>query len=526
MVSDKPAIGSIKSIGRRRFNATIAAFGALAIGSSSLPLRSAMAHTPKRGGILKVGCDSSSAKDTMDPAKTISVIDLCRATQVYNRLVEIAPDGHLQPGLAESWEGNATGDEWIVRLRKGVTFHNGKQFGAEDVIYTIRRVLDPEVGSGARVLIADIDGAALKAEDGHTVRIKLTSPNADLPSLLALYQLHVIPDGHVDFAKPVGTGPFVTRSFAPGVGAVFTRNANYWKSDLPYLDEIHTIGIPDPTARFNALLAGDVHAITKLDANLVQRAKTMSEIAIFSTPGPAHATYPMRSDAAPFDSNDVRLALKHALDREKLLELAYAGQGKLGYDHPVPAFSPFYCNEIPLRPYDPDKAKYHLKKAGYEAATFELVTSTIIQNGVEAATIYAEMASKAGVNIKVVQAPADGYWSATWMKKPWAMSTWWGRPTIDSTLGVAYASDAKWNEGAWSNPKFDQILKEARAITDFDRRKQLYWDAQHMLADEGPSVIPVFMNWLDATSAKVKGIESHPMGNLGWFLWDKVWIAA
>ncbi len=510
------------AVSRREFGAGALALATVVCGVFSS--HRSWADGPKKGGLFKVACDSSSAKDTLDPAKTISVIDLCRATQIYNRLVDIAPDGTLRPALAESWEGNAAGDEWVVKLRQGVSFHNGKTLTAEDVIYTIRRVLDPETASGARVLIADIDGAALKADDSRTLRIKLTAPNADLPSLLALYQLHVVPEGHTDFAKPVGTGPFSCRSFEPGVAAVFVRNANYWKSELPYLDEIHTIGIQDPTARFNALLAGDVHAITKLDANLVQRASSLTDISVLSTPGPAHATYPMRSDAPPFDSNDVRLALKYAMDREKLLSVAYAGQGVVGYDHPVASFNPYFCPEIPLRPYDPERAKFHLKKAGQEGATFELTTSTIIQNGVEAATIYAEMASKAGINIKVTQAPADGYWSATWMKKPWAMSTWWGRPTIDSTLGVAYASDAKWNEGAWKNAKFDQILKDARAITDFDRRKQLYWEAQRILAEEGPSIIPVFMNWLDATSAKIKGIQSHPMGNLGWFQWDEAWI--
>jgi peptide/nickel transport system substrate-binding protein len=136
------------------------------------------------------------------------------------------------------------------------------------------------------------------------------------------------------------------------------------------------------------------------------------------------------------------------------------------------------------------------------------------------------MASKAGIKMMVVQAPADGYWSATWMKKPLAMSTWWGRPTIDATLSVAYASDAKWNEGAWKNENFDVLLKQARSAADFDTRKQLYWDAQHLLSEEGPSSIPVFMNWLDATAATVRGLEPHPMGNLGWFKWEQVWLDA
>lgn len=513
---------------RREFNAGMTALGVAATMAGMMggaPRPASAQAMPKKGGRIRAAWDSTSAKDTLDPAKTLTSLDLGRATLTYNRLIEVAPDGKLRPGLAERWESNKTGDEWVLRLRPGVTFHNGRTLTAKDVIYSIRRVLDPNTASGARVQLADIDGNALKADDARTVRVKLTAPNADMTALFTLYQLHVIPEGHTDFLTPVGTGPFLVKSFEPGVKAVHARNPNYWKGDgKPYLDEIETIGIPDPTARFNALLAGDIQAMTKLDASLLARAKGMPGVDVLSVPGPSHATYPMRSDAPPFDSNDVRLAMKYAADRKKLLELAYAGQGVIAYDHPVPPFDPFFCADIPPRPYDPDKVKFHLKKAGYENTVFELYTSTAVQGGVDAANVFAEMASKAGARVKVVQAPADGYWSAIWMKKPWVMSFWWGRPSADSVLTAAYTSGAKWNEGAWKNPKFDQILKDARAITDVAKRKQLYCDAQRMLYEEGPSLIPVFINWLDAKATKLKGIVNHPMGPLGWYLWDGAWL--
>ena len=284
---------------------------------------------------------------------------------------------------------------------------------------------------------------------------------------------------------------------------------------------------PSVFPRFNSLVAGDIQAMTKLDAILLARAKTMQGVDVLSVPGPSHATYPMRSDAPPFDNNDVRLAMKYAIDRKKILELAYAGQGVIGNDQPVPAFDPYFRADIPAKPYDPDKVKFHLKKAGAENTVFELYTATSIQGGVDAANIYAEQANKAGAKIKVVQAPADGYFfNSIWMKKPWAMSFWWGRPTADSVMSVTYLSDAKWNEGAWKNPKFDQILKDARGITDVAKRKQLYCDAQRILADEGPTVIPVFFNWLDAKSPKLKGIVNHPLGPLGWYLWDGAYLDA
>jgi peptide/nickel transport system substrate-binding protein len=508
---------------RRKFG------GMAALGLASIVLAgvsgAAAQVKPKKGGKVTVACDSTNAKDSMDPSKAYTLLDLCRTTLMYNRLIEMGPDGKYRPGLVESWESNQAGDEWVLKVRKDVTFHHGKALTADDIIYTFRRVLDPATGSPARTQIADIDGSALRADDKQTVRIKLTAPNSDILSVFTISLLQVVPDGFKDFMKPVGTGPFSCKSFEPGVNAVFVRNANYWRGDgTPYLDEIETIGIPDPTARFNALLAGDIQAMTKLDASLLARAKGMSNVEVSSTAGPSHATYPMRSDAAPFDSNDVRLAMKYAMDRQKLLELAYAGQGLVGYDHPVPPFDQFFNSELPRRPYDPDKVKFHLKKAGHENTVFELLTSTAVQGGVDAANVYSEMANKAGAKLKVTQVPADGYFPANWKKKPWMLSFWWGRPSAHSALSVAYASDAPNNECFWGNAKFDQLLKEGKLTIDPAKRKQIYWDAQRILYEDGPTLIPVFPNWLDAKSSKLKGVINHSMGPLGWFLWDGVWL--
>jgi peptide/nickel transport system substrate-binding protein len=523
MTKHHPSAYDANSLTRREFS-SMAAAGLAASVLTAAGVATAQVN-PRKGGKITFAGDSTTAKDSMDPSKTFTLLELCRTSLMYNRLIEMAPDGTFRPGLVETWESNQTADEWVLKLRKGVTFHNGKPLTADDVIYTLRRILNPATGSAARTWIADIDGNALKADDKQTVRIKLTSPNADMLSLFTHSLLQVIPDGLTDFMHPVGTGPFSCRSFEPGVSAVFARNPNYWKGEgKPYLDEVETIGIPDPTARFNALAAGDIHAMTKLDASLLARAKGMSNVEVSSTPGPSHATYPMRSDTAPFDSNDVRLAMKYAMDRKKLLELAYAGEGVVGYDHPVPSFDPLFNSDLPLRPYDPDKVKYHLKKAGHENTQFELFTTTAVQGGIDAANVFAETANKAGVNVKVVQVPADGYFSAYWMKKPWVMSFWWGRPSATLAMSAAYTSDAQWNEGYWKNAKFDQLLKDARVTVDLAKRKQLCWDAQRILYEEGPTLIPVLPNWLDAQSSKLKGIVKHPMGPLGWFLWDGVWL--
>lgn len=518
MTSRNGLIMGTTGLTRRVFNAGLAS-------SALLPLATpVLAQTPKRGGRLKAAFDTGGPKDTLDPSKAVTAMDIGRSILLHNRLVEVDSELALRPGLAESWEANSDATEWTLALRKGVEFHDGRSFTAKDVLWTIRRVLDPATVSSARSLIADIDGDALRADGDHTVRIKLKAPNADLPMLLYLFQMQIVPDGHIDFTKPVGTGPFKFKEFTPGINAVFERNPNYWRADAPLLDEVETIAIPDGVARVNALLAGEVHLVNKFDPKLMDRLKDDPSAQVISTPSPAHVTFPMRADTAPFTDPNVRNALKLLVEREKFVQIAYNGQGVVANDHPIPPFDPFYCSELPIRPYDPEQAKFLLNKAGLGGTTFELFTSDAPFGGVTAALVYAEMATKAGVNVKVVRSPNDGYYDEVYMKKPWCVSFWYGRPTADLMFATAYSSTAKWNESFWQRPAFDALLVEGRKTTDFAKRKQIYWDAQKMLHDDGSVVIPCFTNWLDGQASSVRGLTPHPLGAMGWFNWENVWL--
>jgi peptide/nickel transport system substrate-binding protein len=233
----------------------------------------------------------------------------------------------------------------------------------------------------------------------------------------------------------------------------------------------------------------------------------------------------MRCDKPPFDNNDLRLALKYAIDREEMLKKALGGHGKIGNDQPIPAFDPYFAADIPQRPYDPDKAKFHLKKSGYSGPVSLTIAEGTFTGAMDAAQIYQESATKAGIDFKIDRVPNDGYWDDVWMKAGFCGSYWGGRPTPDLMFSVAYASDAPWNETFWKRPDFDKLLLAARGELDETKRKQMYHDLQAMVVDDCGEIIPMFNNFIEAGSSDLAGYVSMPVNEFGGFrAAERVWF--
>jgi peptide/nickel transport system substrate-binding protein len=237
-------------------------------------------------------------------------------------------------------------------------------------------------------------------------------------------------------------------------------------------------------------------------------------IQIINVAGTKHYSIPMLTDREPFNNNDVRLALKYAIDREHLVMEILRGYGSLGNDHPIAPTQKYYASELPQRGYDPDKARFHMKKAGMLDYTFRLHAADAAFGGApEAAGLYREHAAKAGIKIEVIQEPDDGYWTKVWMKKPWVMCYWSGRTTADWMFSTAYAEDSTWNDTFWKHERFNKLLKGARAELDEAKRRELYVECQRIVRDEGGVVIPMFANWIEAASEKLR--FENPAGNMG-----------
>ena len=267
---------------------------------------------------------------------------------------------------------------------------------------------------------------------------------------------------------------------------------------------METIGINDTGSRTNALRSDEVDVINRCDLKTVHLLAETPGIEISETEGTLHYTVPMRTTTPPFDNNDVRLALKHAIDRELMLKQLLRGHGSLGNDHPISTANRFHAADLPQRQYDPDKAKFHLKKAGLTELKVQLHGADAAFSGaVDAGLLYRESAMKANIDIEFVREPDDGYWDNVWRQKPWLFGFWFGRPTEDMMFSTGYAADAPWNETYWKHGRFNELLLEARSELDDAKRREMYGEMQRIVRDEGGTVVPLFAAYLVAHTHKL-----------------------
>lgn len=472
---------------------------------------------PKKGGKLTVALNAWTSSDTLDPGNFYDFNNAMVGFAVYDLLVNRGRDLKPVPWLAESWEPNADATEWVFKLRRGVTFHSGKSFGADDVIYTYNRLISPKSTSPTKSFMSQIK--AMEKIDDLTVKFSLQAPNVDLPITFSDTRVHIVENGATEFlGKASGTGPFKVKRFEPASSYVVTRNEHYWGSGGPYVDEIEYVGIADKTARVNALLSGDVDIMMDLDPATVPVVRANPDMIVLDAKSATFVNVAMMLDLDPTSRNDVRLAMKYGLDREAIVRDVYKGFGVVGNDHPIAPIDPFFNKETPQRVYDPDKARFYIKKAGLENAKLPFYTSDAPRTGCIASTeVYQQSAAKCGINLDLIQVPSDSYWEKVWIKQPMIVSSWDARPNPDLIFSIAFKSDGDYNETHWKNEKFDKLLVEGRSTLDFAKRYEIYGECQNMLQNDGGIAVIVFLNILDAYASHVKGIKPHPSGNLDFF---------
>jgi peptide/nickel transport system substrate-binding protein len=482
----------------------------------------ALAQTPRSGGRIRVAGTSTSAADTLDPAKQSMSTDYSRCNMFYNGLTTL--DGSLtpRPALAESWSEEGA-RVWTFRLRSGVEFHDGKPLTPADVVYSLNRHKDPATASRARSLAMQMTEIA--AAGPRDVRITLDSPNADLPVVLGTFHFHIVKDGTTDFSTAIGTGPFRCREFQPGVRSIALKNPNYWASGKPYLDEIEFIGIPDEQARVNALLSGDIHLTGGIDPRSVRRIQQTQGFSVFETKSGYYTNLIARLDQAPGNNADFVQALKFMFDRQQMRTAIMRNFAVVANDQPIDPTNRFYFDGLPQRPFDLDRARFHFQRSGVGNTVLPMVCAPAAPNSIEMAQVIQQAGQRIGANFEVRRVPSDGYWSNHWFKHPLSFGAVNPRPSADILLTLFYKSDAAWNESAWRNPQFDQLLVAARAETDDAKRKRMYADMQTMIYEGSGVGIPIFQSLLDAHVSRLRGLGAIPVGSMmGFDFAQHVWL--
>jgi peptide/nickel transport system substrate-binding protein len=488
-------------ITRREFIARASALGTVAALSPAFLAQSVTASTPKKGGRFRLGMAGGSISDSLEPGMLLDHVAFVLQWQIKNNLVEVDHKGNAIPELAESWEPSPDATKWTFKIRKDVEFHNGKSLTSEDVLYSLNYHRGEKSKSAGKSLLKSITD--IKADDKHTIVITLSGGNADFPFILSDVQFPIIPAGDKEFR--IGTGGYKLIEFEPGVRSFAKRNPNYWKKGRAHFDEIETFVINDAASRTSALESGQIDAMNRCDLKTAHLLEKKPGLKLIRKASGLHYYFPMRTDTPPFDNRDVRLAMKYAINRQAMLDLILRGYGILGNDHPISPAYRYYASELPQRQYDPDKAKFHMKKAGMENYVFKLHASdAAFAGGLDAAIIFKEYANKAGVKMEVVKEPADGYWSNVWMKKPWSMSYLSGRPTEDMIFSLQYARGAAWNDTFWDNERFNKLLTEARSELDQSKRREMYVEMQQLVRDDGGLVLPFFADNVQAGIKKLK----------------------
>ncbi len=442
--------------------------------------------------------------DTLDPGTAENYFMNALLHGIHGRLTEVAQDGTLKPEVAESWEASPDATEYRFRLRQGLTFHDGKSVTVEDVIASINHHRGKDSTSAAGPIVAPIEN--ISAEGSDTVVFKLKGGNADFPFTLSDFHLPICPsvDGKIDWRSGIGCGSYVLKEFNPGVLARFERNPNHWNQDVAWFGSIEMITLLDQNARTTALVAGDVDAIDRVDLRAAGLMARRPNLKIQSVPGNQHYVFAMATNTDPFTDNHVRMALKHAVNREELVEKILFGYGSVGNDHPIGAGQRYFNHDLPQRQYDPDKARWHLQQAGLDNLTISLSGSdAAFVNNVDAITLYQNSAKSCGIDLTPIREPKDGYWSDVWMKKPFTSVYWAGRPVEDQMFTTVYSCGASWNDTAWCNKRFQELLVAARSELDESTRRNMYWEMQDLVANEGGAVIPMFANYVFAMNDKI-----------------------
>ncbi len=488
---------------RREFVQLALAAGVTATAAQTM-FSSAARAEPKKGGHFVNALTGGGTSDTLDPGKIPDTFLANFNNQMRNALVEIGADGNIKGEIAESWEAGDGATTWRFKLRSGVTFHNGKTLDANDVVASFNHHRGEGNSSAANSLAKQIKD--VKA-DGDTVVFTLGGPNADWPVICSDYHFMICPakaDGKMDWESGIGTGGYVLKKFQPGVVANTERNPNYWKANHAWFDSIESLLITDVVARTNAVVSGSAHSMCNIDLKTIGLLQQNPAVKVVSVAGNKHGVTCMNCTVAPFDNVDVRLALKYIVKRDEIVAKILGGQGEIGNDTPIGPANTYRAtaDELPQRQYDPEKAKFHLKKAGLSTLKVQLNTANT-SFPIDAALLIAESAKAAGIEIEVVREAEDSYWDVAWMKKPWTGSYWSGRATEDWMFSQAYAKGAAWNETFWDNARFNELLIAARGELDTGKRREMYVEMQRIVHEDGGVTVPYFQSFTHAVSSKI-----------------------
>lgn len=455
-------------------------------------------------GTLRVGIPGGSTKDTLEPQFASGPSQQVRMRQLYETLTGFDHDYQLQNVLAEEITSKSP-TVWIVRLKQDLLFHNGKPVEADDVMFSLKRILDTSAPRSGTVGLAALDPKQMRKLDKRTVELNLTAPTGHLPYVLGEYYNTIVPRDF-DVKKPVGTGPFKFVSHNPGQESRFERFTDYWQSGKPRLEEVVVVDLVDNDARVNALLGNQVDAIANVPAGQISVIEDNDEHRLLQSPSGGWLPITLRGDQAPFTDIRVRQAVRLIADRKQLVDSALAGRGRIANDLYAP-YDPDYASELPQREQDIEQAKSLLRAAGQSDLRFTITTTDAARGQVQTAEVFAQQAKAAGVTVRVQKTDPATLYGDNFGKWQSTVDIWGTRNYLPQTA-VGSLPSAVFNTQHFENDRFASLYKQASAESDDARRKEINLEMQRIQHEEEPMVIAFFYDFVDAHNGKVKGLAA------------------
>lgn len=450
----------------------------------------------------------SGAPSQLDPINASADVEIAFLNAVYDYLIDTNADNELVPRLATDWTVSDDGTVYTLTLAEGVTFHNGDAFSSADVIWTLNRL------SAEDAPTADLFSTvtSIEADGDNAVTITLSEPNPDFLFNLSDNRALILQENAEDIGNTFnGTGPFRLQEYVVEDRAILEANEEYFDG-APNVAGLEFVYFGDGEAAVNALRSGTIDGILRMDNATFLSLSEDDLYGAIDVATNGHDLVRLRADREPGDDPRVRLAFKHATNRQAVFERTQFGFGALGRDTPIgPLYSRFYTEEFPLPEHDPERARELLAEAGYEDGLEMTLFVPNAPGRPDLAQVLASQWAEAGINVTIeVQEEAVYYGDNGWLEVDLGITPWGSRPIPQFYLDVAYETGAVWNEAHYSNEELDALIAEARTTVDVDERAAIYEEIQRILIEDGPVIIPYFFAQFGVFAENVDGVAVHP----------------